>query len=459
MNGNAIVGWLKKHWLIVVLSVVALVALPAALYAAQMMNDATNEEFGKKVAADYKTIEPNSAKVSYSVPGVDGGRILEKSGDANQLMIDKYGEIWATIRDKTGAVSERGLSFNKSDHALLIEALFPRPNDLDAPVKGREFVRAYIDFHPKILAEARAGGPPAPEAIAQQLTDFRAAQVDRIKAEQNREPTPEEAKKIADDLMAMRIGRVTARASEIAVYATPSVFDGVPTEVPNQAPALSQLWDFQERAWIHRDILRAVKLANGDSAGGVAQSVVKRITRVSVRPPTWGTDGRPTARATEAGEEKAPLDFSRSITGRVSGAGSKNKWYDVRVVDLDIIVSSKRLPQFIDALGATNFMSVLEVRLQKVEPLLDMRDGYFYGDEHVVRATLAVEYILLREWRKANMPDDVQRALGMVEGVNEDGTGGAPAAAPPPRRAAPPPRDGAGAAPARGGRRNAGGDD
>jgi hypothetical protein len=465
MNGNAIVGWLKQHWLIVVLGVVALAALPTAWYFANEMNTGVVTAYQTKVSNDFKGIEGSAAKVNYSVFGPDGNKILEKSGEANQIMIDKYGEIWATIKDKTGTISEKGLAFNKSDHGLLTENLFPKPNELDAPVKGREFVRAYIDFHPKILAEAHAGGPPAPEQIIQQLNDYKMQQIDRIKAEQGREPTPEETKEMGDKMMGMRIARLTSRAGEIGVYATPGIFDGVPTDVPNQAPTLARLWDYQERAWIHHDIMRAVTRANGGSSAGVPMSVVKRVSKVSVRAATWDSgDGRPPVHSTEAGEDRVPVDFSQSITGRVSGYGSKNKWYDLRTVDVDVVISSKRLPQFIDALSATNFMSVLNMSMTRVEPLNDLREGYFYGDEHVVKASFVIEYVLLREWRKAWMPDDVQKTLGMVEGVSADDPSAAPAgrSAPPPARA-PAARPPAGAAPGgagpRGGKRGVGGGD
>ena len=74
--------------------------------------------------------------------------------------------------------------------------------------------------------------------------------------------------------------------------------------------------------------------------------------------------------------------------------------------------------------------------LTRVEPLVDLREGYDYGDDHVVKASFTLETIWLREWRKAAMPPKVQQALGMDDKVE----GGAAAAAAPaaPRAPRPP---------------------
>ena len=189
----------------------------------------------------------------------------------------------------------------------------------------------------------------------------------------------------------------------------------------------------QEKSWIDQDICRAIALANAKASAGVPESVVKRITKIAIRPALYSTgDQAPQPALFDAGDDKPPLDFSASITGRVSGPGRRNRWYDVRPVTLEIVVSSARLPQFVNALSATNFIAVLDLDLTKVEPLADLREGFDYGDEHVVRASIVVETIWLRDWRKQAMPMDVQKALGMVEGVDAPGGAPIPAAAPPP---------------------------
>jgi hypothetical protein len=102
-------------------------------------------------------------------------------------------------------------------------------------------------------------------------------------------------------------------------------------------------------------------------------------------------------------------DASASVTGRVSHDG--NQLYDVRPVTLSLIVSSERLPEILDAISSTNFMSVIDLDVSRVDPWEDLKQGYYYGDEHVVRVDLTIETIWLRQWLKAYMPATVKTLM------------------------------------------------
>lgn len=463
MNTKAILPWLKSHWPIPTLTLVALAALPTAWFFAEGMRKEHIDKFSADVTKDFTSISENTAKVSYSIPSVDGaGKLLEKSAPANEAMIVRYGDVWTQVQSKVGAVSERGSSFNKADHAPLITDYFPKPADESSAsltVKGRQFVGEYIKAHQAILNKARAGMPPKADELARRLAQHAADAEAKIRAETGREPAAEEKQKLAKELLEMRLGAYQAKARDIGVYADVSVFEGVPAEVPDKAPGLAEAYDKQERLWINSDIFRAVAKANGDSAGGVSDSVVKRVTKIDIEESKWdSTSGTPPVSSYEPGEDKVALNFGKSITGRVSGPGSKNKWYDVRTVKLDVIISSQRIPEFIDALAATNFMTVLDIDLFKIDPMVDLRDGFTYGPDNVVRAEMMIETVWLREWRKAYMPVDVQKALGMVEGVVGADAAGGGGAAPPQRGGGRKPPAGDGAAPAAGGGKRGGRD-
>lgn len=445
-----LVPWLKAHWPIPALTLVALAAVPTAYYFASDMAAQHEKEFGDTVKKDADAVSATAAKISYYIPSVDGsGKMLEKSAPANEAMIKRYGEIWTEVQSKVGAVSESGLKFNQSDHKPLIDNYFPKPSDesqATLTVRGREFVAELIKFHRKILADARAGAPFSNDELAKRLSEHAATTEAKIRAETGRDLNAEEKQKLASELSDMRLGEYRRRARELGVYADHSVFEGVPNEVPDKAPSLAESYDKQERAWVHQDIFRAIARANGTSAGGIADSVVKRVIRLNVSGPKWDSgQGGPQPAAFDPGEDKVPLNFSNTVTGRISGPGSKNKWYDIRTVTLEVVISSQRIPEFVDALSATNFMAVLDADLKRVEPLSDLREGYDYGPDHVVRATFLIETVWLREWRKPWMPNDVQAALGMLEGVAGNDAASAPAAAPRP------PRNRPGGAPAGGG--------
>lgn len=427
-------NWLKANWVIVLLSVIALAALPTAMYFSGNMRKKIREDLAKRIATDVQQL--TNSRVQYHVISVDGNKLLEKSIEPNQAYTEWYKNAWEQIRSSTGAVSEAALAFNKADHGLLVRDLFPAPEQRAAQTKPLELAAAYIRAHPALLTSIRAGEPLEPAVVSARLSDYEQAQVDRIKNQTGKDPTEEEKATLANELRGLRLQEYRQRAAEISVFAGPYVFDGVPETVPTREPSLATCWDWQERFWIHTDICRAVAAANGAATGGVSDSVVKRIIKIGVLPALYvGSENRElSASPFEAGTDKAPQDFTRSITGRVSGPGSGNKWYDVRNVVVEVIVSSRRLPAFMDALAATNFMAVVDMDLFHVDPVDELRMGYYYGDnDPVVRAVLEVETIWLREWRKDLMPNDVKGALGMLEGVAgaEDPFGGAPPPPPP----------------------------
>jgi hypothetical protein len=367
---------------------------------------------------------------------VVGDKILQKRMEPNKAATEWYRASWEEIRSRTGTVSEAALAFNKEGREVLIGNFFPDPQEFIAEAKLREFAAAYIREHGRLLALMNAGEPPEPSVLNAMLTDFQIAEFERVKNQTGRDPNEEEKQRIVEAMRDMRIREYQRRASEFGVYAGLYVFDGVPSAAPTTKPTAAQCWDWQERFWIHQDICRAIAEANQFASGnGVPDSVIKRVIKISAQPAVFlGPEGRSAgATPTEAGTDKAPIDLSRSITGRFSGPASNNKWYDVRTVQVQVIVSAQRLPEFFDALARVNFMTVLDMDLYRVDPIEELKNGYFYGSDPVVRATIEIETVWLREWRKDLMPTDVRAALGLVEGIaTDDPNAGAPAPAPAP---------------------------
>ena len=120
-----LVPWLKAHWIIPVLTLIALVALPTAWYFAEDMHAKDSAALQERVKKESDTVSDASAKLDYGIPAVDGtGKILEKKGVLNEALIQKYGQILADVQTKVGGVSKQGIDFNKGDHKLLIDGLF-----------------------------------------------------------------------------------------------------------------------------------------------------------------------------------------------------------------------------------------------------------------------------------------------------------------------------------------------
>ena len=119
--------------------------------------------------------------------------------------------------------------------------------------------------------------------------------------------------------------------------------------------------------------------------------------------------GKAKRSAANPGRE-VPLDFSYSFTGRTS-----NPLFDVRPVELELIVDSEKMPEVFDALARYNFITILNVRVATVNLFDAIRSGYFYGSKPVSRIWLDLETVWFRAWTTEFMPPDLKAALGVPE--------------------------------------------
>jgi hypothetical protein len=415
-------AWAKANWLILVLTGVALVALPTMLFFSSRLSAGLRKEVQTKADGDWKFIVSTS-NITYTIHSVTepDKKAFELSAVANKALIEKFAARREAITKQAALVGAEAIEFNRDDHKLLLADIFPRYKEGYEQLGPIKFAEAYIRAHADLLKAVNAGGPVDSDALAAQLEDFRQQQISRVTSQSgDAQMTEEETRKLTDELIALRLGRCRQHAASLDFFADDSIFIGVPVKPPERAPTLSTFWDWQMRYWISSDLLRAAATANSGSTTGVPGGVVKRVLRISIDPPPYPEV--PDAYKPGEGEaitpqtkDPAPIDYRASITGRYSDPSSGNQYYDVRTASLDVIVSSERLPQFFDALAATNFMTVLECQLEAVDPLEDLREGYFYGDEHVVKARLTIETIWLRAWTKPYMPASVRTALAVVE--------------------------------------------
>jgi len=204
----------------------------------------------------------------------------------------------------------------------------------------------------------------------------------------------------------------------------------IPREFPsNNPPSLSEVYLWQWDYWVVEDLLRAVRRANSDVTGDptpIPVSVVKRIESITIEPfalpevddEVGGTAGLGGSMAAMGGSSRRSSDSPEKVTltKRKSGDGP----YDLRRATMTVVVSSSRLPTFLSAIRTTNLMTVTDLDIEEVDVWGDLSEGYYYGDEHVVRATIGIESVWLREWTKQFMPEPVRRALG----VQMDSAGG-----------------------------------
>jgi hypothetical protein len=488
-DAKAVLGWLKKRWMIVLFCVLAVVP-PAVAFVFSSGWNKSIREGQEKVAADAKS-KLDRAKVTYALPSPSPEFAPEPlSAEPNAVLTAFFKEKRDAIVADSTKVVDRALRHQGARKPLL-DDLFPRPkNASDRIARTVEFAKAMVGepdrgrpgVYQKLLAELNAGGPADTGMLASELDDEMKRQVEQIKgANQTRQLTEAEADTVRKDLLQRRIGRYQQRAGEISVYASMSSFSRrVPRQVPPQPPSIAMCFAWQADYWAISDVLDAVKKANtpvgASRPSSVDRSVVKRINSVGFTSPLVpfaerAEGGGPALALPSAGNPNDPNapapapatpgndgtgellkpNFGYTVTGRIGGgADATNGMYDITYMNLNVVVSSERLPELIDAIASSNFMTVVDLDLTEVDLWKDLDEGFYYGSDHVVQAKLEIELIWLRNWTTQFMPKPIKRLLNVPippppePTPNPDGT-------PPPPPGPDPEEEGLIAAPADGG--------
>lgn len=431
-------NWIKTNWLIVVLSVVALSALPTMFVMSSNMNKAQKAKVAKETTAAYRDVM--ASKVTYGIPLVKQPDLnaFEKSADVNKVLTTRFAAARESIKEESSLLGVEAVKFNQGSRKLLIEDLFPKPSTDSRFKTPNQFTKMFVEESPReLLAKTGAKPPVDAKVLGASLADTKKQRRSRLQAQTGSGTlSPEDDAKLNQELFDQRLGRYRQHASETAFYATTDVFVDIPPVAPNPAPSLARLWDWQMKYWTYSDVLDAFVEANRMASGGgepsVLTGVVKRIVDLRVLNPGWSDipDTTP-ADATVEGAMVPPKNpmtpnMAVSVTGRESKIGSGNQYYDLRTAVATLVVASDKLPLLFDALAKTNFMTVLDCEIERIEPEVDLKDGYYYGDDHVVRATLTIECLWLRAWTKPFIPKTVRMQLNIPDDAPVDAAGGLP---------------------------------
>jgi len=433
-----VMAWVKANLTIVICVAVILLVLPASWFVStswgqsirKKQEKSANDELSKVKAAtvDYKlpSFDPSTSEVSLkAAPSADLTDWFKKQRDhLTEAATAAYKRAEEFNRGRGADAQQLG----RTPHAVLVEGLFPKAESKDA-----ESAKLY-EMEDKLLGKRdnpnpyqamldsiKAGDRADMVAIATRVSETDRDERLKITAGR-RDMTPEEMQTLQATLVDQRLAAVQSRAKEISLFATldnlPTGASGIPRDKIDAAKAnVNDFFQYQWDLWTISDVLSAIRVANTDNGQllTLERGTVKRLERMTLHPiNSMGSDpssgdipsGPPT------GDTKpglVPTDMRRAISGRAGG--SWNTFYDVRDVDIQVVVSSARLGQFIDAIERTNFMSVIDLDATNVDVWEDLRQGFYYGPEHVVRATIRIETVWLRSWTEPLMPEQFKAKI------------------------------------------------
>jgi len=454
-----ILAWVKSNLLIVIFCAIIVLSLPAAFVASSLWRSGTLE--AQKKVGDTELQSVSKLDVTYTLPNYEPGKppielktyphadLTKWFKDNKQKLSQASTAIVQRVEDFNLGKGPEAARVGRSEFKPLIEGLFPQPKpEDDESQKLNEMEEALLGKkgHPnpymQLLDSARAGPPADPIKVAESLADQNQREMEKITAGK-RALTQEEQFVLNKQLAERRLSEYQAAAKVISVYAD---LDSLPNETAGRSIARGRiepdsikapyLFLYQWDLWTLQDIFAAVRLANTDSSGTpteVDRSVVKRIEKIRLLAPK-GTvasrddpvDGTASTEVVAAIPGMVPQQVAASITAREMGPN--NKVYDIRRVRLTAVVSSARINDFLDALTRTNLMSVTDLDVSAVDEWNDLKEGYHYGAEGVVRAEMDIETIWLRSWTLPLMPKQIASLLGAsAEAPGAEGAGRADA--------------------------------
>ncbi|MGA1017865.1 MAG: hypothetical protein ACO3YY_07780 [Phycisphaerales bacterium] len=441
---SKVVDWIKSNVAIVVCGVVILLVLVLAPWFSSSLEAGVRESAEQRARQVSEIAGFERSPVSLDVPG---RAPISGSGVVNAALLEQYRNAAARLQSDAEAVRAVAVEHNRKGRGVVSAEAFPRP-----PRSQRETIQfdvydRVVEAYEDLLDRVRAGSPPEEDTVVAELQRREMQFINNTLRKQTRKDL--DAREEADldaELAKARLVRYGERARELSFYASLADLD-VPAPPQQSRISTAEMFDWQWRLWVAEDLLEAFAAAN-DGDASVVEGAVKRVVSLqvlgSLEPPRsggggsdFGGGGMPGRRGVEGeggaaasggmsdepplGEVRidasieAPRDFARSFTGR-----SSNGIYDVRNVEVVLVVATEELPRVFDAIAARNFMTVLDVSLRPADPFEAARRGYIYGTTPVSEVTMLVETVWLREWTAPFMPSDARAALGISSGVVMD---------------------------------------
>jgi len=452
---STILTWVKANLLIVISCALIVILLPVGWFFSNSWNSSIQEKAQDAYKKEKNRLN-SASSIEYSLPAVLTGESDLSESRAPNALVTRFYKEQRELRDaQVTEVVNRGTAFNQADHIVPVDGLLPESiNDIEFRKKGfrlGELVAGSPEIpsiYARLIRKLNAGDAPNPAVLASELKQYKAQQ-EEVYAATSPDGNISDAqiKQLNQDLIQRRLGQYAGQANSIAFYCPLSAiqtaeqikgYSHIPQTIPGydsitQEGVYTWVWDY----WIISDILRAAADANTDDSGvslTVPSAPVKHIEDIRIAEFTvasgdteddFSSSGGRSGRSGRSGSFSSSDPDPDGINFKSYTERESSDAYDIRYVELTLIASSKDLTTFFDALGKTNYMTVIDTDLSQVDPWEALDRGYFYGDDHIVRAHITIETIWLRSWTAPLMPETVRSALGVVlDSDNPDNTDG-----------------------------------
>jgi hypothetical protein len=213
-----------------------------------------------------------------------------------------------------------------------------------------------------------------------------------------------------------------SKAKSIHCYYGQNSFDVAPLAYQETAPTPEEMWYAQVGLWIQEDVVKAIADLNRAAAARVSSGdacvedvPVKRLVFTRVLGYQLGEDKGilyfPAAQTSQLGQQGFG---GPSLTGRTC-----NEQFDVVRFVVSVVVDQREILQLINQISKVNFYQCLNVTYEAVDQQAEMNEGYFYGTDPVVKATLEFEGYMSRDVYEELMPPAVREVLGIKDKDND----------------------------------------
>lgn len=425
----AALGWVKANPVIVA-SIAAMLIIPVVSWWFASSMHASNDEAATTRAKEMAALEKiEKSSVEYTLPGKE---TQKQTGIVNERTVDDYKALASRLAGDAKSIQSAALAHNQGDRKSLIKSV--RVTRENVNLIAEEIFDSVRAQAAKDLTAMRAGVPPTDASLVDQLQRHQDQFIAGERKADRKSLSEEQLLRLQKALLDKRLQLYADAAANTSFYAEIDTLSlpASPLEA-GTPPSEVKMFLWQWRLWIIEDVLRAVARANKPYRS-VVDSPVKRIVSLTV---TEDAIPKPAAPAAEAPAEGAPVDaaapavaaalppidpkaavtydFGKSMTGRIS-----NSIYDVRKLQVSLVVASSMLPEVMNAITQQNLMTVVKLTVRPADAFAAADEGFIYGAMPVSLVTMTIESVWLRPWIARLMPPELQAIKGTDGRTTDD---------------------------------------